>query len=141
MEMVIPEIVHKARAKEPPRQPRRLEPLPSRPAVTRAPRGRVVARLDPDNPLNISKPQQRTLHALAQGGRITLERDPNGQVIAVECQTREGWVLSDFTPGVFRSLKRKRLIASQNGQPYRITREGLANLRSQLDNRVGPRRW
>ena len=91
--------------------------------------------------MNISKPQQRTLHALAQGGRIVLERNPEGDLVAVECLTREGWALRDCTPAVFRSLKRKRLIASQNGQPYRITREGLANLRSQLDNRTGPRRW
>ncbi|RAK57613.1 YjhX family toxin [Phenylobacterium deserti] len=91
--------------------------------------------------MNISKPQQRTLHALAQGGRIVLERDVQGDIVAAECLTREGWALSDCTLGVFRSLKRKRLIASQNGQPYRITREGLANLRSQLDNRIGPKRW
>ena len=91
--------------------------------------------------MNISKPQQRTLHALAQGGRIVLERDLTGDIVAAECVTREGWVLTDCTLSIFRSLKRKRLIASQDGQPYRITREGLVNLRSQLDNRVGPRRW
>ena len=30
-------------------------------------------------------------------------------------------------------------IASKNGQPYQITREGLVNLRSQLDNRTNAR--
>lgn len=94
-----------------------------------------------DNPLNISKPQQRTLHALAQGGRIDLERDEKGRIVAADCVTRDGWALTDCTVGVFQSLKRKRLIASQDGGPYRITRLGLANLRAQLDNRVGAKAW
>jgi uncharacterized protein YjhX (UPF0386 family) len=91
--------------------------------------------------LNISKPQQRTLHALAQGGRILVERNEKGAIVAAECVSRDGWVLSDCDLLVFKSLKQKRLIASQGGQPYRITREGLANLRSQLDNRVGAKGW
>lgn len=91
--------------------------------------------------MNISKPQQRTLHALAQGGRIVLERDEAGDIVSADCITRDGWVLSDCNVDVFRSLKRRRMIASQGGQPYRITRQGLANLRSQLDNRVGSRTW
>jgi uncharacterized protein YjhX (UPF0386 family) len=94
-----------------------------------------------DNPLNISKPQQRTLHALAQGGRIDLERDERGRLAAARCVTRDGWTLTDCTAGVFQSLKRKRLIASQDGGPYRITRLGLSSLRAQLDNRVGARAW
>jgi len=91
--------------------------------------------------LNISKPQQRTLHALAQGGRIELERDDNGKIIAADCITRDGWALTDCSVGVFQSLKRKRLIASLEGGPYRITRLGLSNLRAQLDNRVGAKAW
>ena len=91
--------------------------------------------------MNISKPQQRTLHALAQGGRILVERNEKGAIIAAECVSRDGWRLSDCDLFVFKSLKQKRLIASQDGQPYRITREGLANLRSQLDNRVGAKAW
>lgn len=91
--------------------------------------------------MNISKPQQRTLHALAQGGRIVIERDGRGDIVAAECVTRDGWVLSDCDVVVFRSLKKKRLIASRDGQPYRITREGLVNLRSQLDNRTSVRGW
>ena len=91
--------------------------------------------------MNISKPQQRTLHALAQGGRIVIERNEEGDIVAADCLTREGWTLTDCTVEVFRSLKRKRLIASKGGQPYRITREGLLSLRSQLDNRVAARGW
>lgn len=91
--------------------------------------------------MNIPKPQQRTLHALAQGGRIQLVRDDDGRVVDAECITHEGWRLSDCTHAVFRALKRRRLIASQGGGPYRINREGLLALRSQHDNRVSVRAW
>lgn len=105
-------------------------------------RGRDVSCLDHGPlPVNISKPQQHTLHALAQGGAILLERDEDtGDIVGADCITRDGWRLTDCTLGVFRSLKRKRFIASSNGGPYRITREGLVNLRSQLDNRVTAKR-
>ena len=89
--------------------------------------------------MNVSKAQQRTLHALAQGGRIVLERDERGDIVSADCITRDGWTLSDCDVAVFKSLKKKRLIASRNGQPYQITREGLVNLRSQLDNRTSMR--
>ncbi|WP_374577614.1 YjhX family toxin [Phenylobacterium sp.] len=89
--------------------------------------------------MNISKAQQRTLHALAQGGRIVLERDDRGDIVSADCITRDGWTLSDCDVAIFKSLKKKRLIASRNGQPYQITREGLVNLRSQLDNRTSMR--
>lgn len=91
--------------------------------------------------MNISKPQQRTLHALAQGARIELLRDDNGRVVDADCITGEGWRLSDCTLGVFKTLKRRRFIASADGGPYRITRLGAVNLRSQLDNRVTARGW
>lgn len=91
--------------------------------------------------MNISKPQQRTLHALAQGARIELLRDDNGRVVGADCITGEGWRLSDCTLGVFKTLKRRRFIASADGGPYRITRLGAVNLRSQLDNRVTARGW
>ncbi|MFZ4607559.1 MAG: YjhX family toxin [Caulobacter sp.] len=91
--------------------------------------------------MNISKPQQRTLHALAQGGAITLVRDDRGTPVAAECFNRDGWRLSDCNLGVFKALKKRRLIASRVGGPYRITREGLLSLRAQLDNRVTMKGW
>jgi uncharacterized protein YjhX (UPF0386 family) len=89
--------------------------------------------------MNISKAEQRTLHALAQGGAIVLERDGAGDIVSAECFTRFGWRLSDCDLGLFKKLKRRGLIASRNGGPYRITREGLSRLRPQLDNRVSAR--
>jgi hypothetical protein len=86
--------------------------------------------------VNISKYEQRVLHALAQGGRIVHRRDPEtGKIVEVDCFTRGGWRLADCRPGVFKRLKRRRLIGSQDGAPYRITRAGLSAVRAQLDNR------
>ncbi len=76
------------------------------------------------------------LHALAQGGRIVHRRDPEtGKIVEVDCFNRDGWRLDDCRLGVFKKLKRRHLIASRSGAPYRITRHGLAAVRSQLDNR------
>ncbi|HYE43275.1 MAG TPA: YjhX family toxin [Caulobacteraceae bacterium] len=91
--------------------------------------------------MNISRAEQRTLHALAQGGRIVLEKDEAGRVLRADCLTREGWLLGDCSPGVWKKLKRRRLVRSCGGGPYHITREGLEALRPQLDNRVSQRRW
>jgi uncharacterized protein len=86
--------------------------------------------------LNISKCEQRVLHALALGGRIVHRRDERtGKIAGVDCFTRDGLRLADCSMGVFNRLKRRRLIASQCGQPYRISRLGLAAVRSQLDQR------
>ena len=86
--------------------------------------------------------EETVKHAAAgEGGVIVLERDDRGAIVAAECLTRDGWALSDCDIAVFKSLKARRMIASQNGQPYRITREGLINLRSQLDNRVSSKKW
>ncbi len=103
--------------------------------------GRGSSRLTTsDIPLNISKPQQRVLHALAQGGRIDLMRE-NGKLVGVECWSHEGWLLSDCTLALFKRLKRQRLIASTGGGPYRITRHGLSNLRAHLNNRLTGKGW
>lgn len=85
--------------------------------------------------MNISKHEQRTLHALAQGGRIDQYKDGRGDIIAVDCITRDGWRLEDCSLHVFRKLKKRRFIRSEQGRPYRITREGLEAVRAQADNR------
>ncbi len=86
--------------------------------------------------MNISKYEQRTLHALARGGRIDHHKNERGDIIAVDCITREGWRLGDCTLAVFRKLRKRRFIRSQEGGPYRVTREGLEAVRAQLDNRA-----
>ncbi len=88
--------------------------------------------------MNISRAEQRTLHALAQGGAILLERE-DGRIVGASCFTRDGLLLADCTLQVWRKLKSKGLIASHGGGPYRVNREGLARMRSQLDNRVSAR--
>jgi uncharacterized protein YjhX (UPF0386 family) len=85
--------------------------------------------------VNISRGEQRTLHALAQGGAIHFDKDNKGKIARVTCYNREGWALADCTLSVFKRLKKCRLIASHDSGPYRITRGGLVAVRSQLDNR------
>ncbi|MEM8729033.1 MAG: YjhX family toxin [Pseudomonadota bacterium] len=85
--------------------------------------------------MNISKNEQRVLHALAQGGRIAYLRAPNGRVIEVTCFTREGYILENCTLEIFVKLRRKRFIESFNSSPYRISEKGRRNVRAQLDNR------
>ncbi len=85
--------------------------------------------------MNISKYEQRVLHVLAQGGRIEYVRDERGRIVLVDCFNRDGFRLADCTLGVFAKLRKRRLIRSQRGKAYRITREGLLAVRGQLDNR------
>lgn len=85
--------------------------------------------------MDISRDEQRALHALAQGGAITPIKDHKGRIIAVELYNREGWRIPAFTLLLFKKLKAKRAIASQGGRPYRITRRGLDLVRSEVDNR------
>jgi uncharacterized protein YjhX (UPF0386 family) len=85
--------------------------------------------------VNISKYEQRVLHALAQGGCIRHLKNEDGRIVEVDCFNRDGLRLLDCSLSVFGRLRRRRLIASHGGQPYRITREGLAAVRSQIDNR------
>ena len=86
--------------------------------------------------MNVSKGEQRVLHVLSQGGHIRHERAEEGRKIReVLCVTRDGLILTDCTLALFSRLRRKRLIGSRNGGPYRITRLGRRSVRSQTDNR------
>ena len=85
--------------------------------------------------MDISREEQRVLHALAQGGAIHVKKAPNGKVTDVECLNREGWLMQQCNLSLFRKLKNKKAIASSEGRPYRITRRGLELVRSEVDNR------
>jgi len=85
--------------------------------------------------MNISKAEQRTLHVLVRGSAIFVEKDDKGKVIAVNCITREGWTLEDCTVNVFSKMRRRKLIASSNREPYRATFYDRKAVRGQVDNR------
>ena len=85
--------------------------------------------------MDISRDEQRVLHALAQGGFIALIKDARGAILEYQFFNRDGWLASGLTPVIFRKLKAKKAIKSQGGRPYRITRRGLELVRSQPDNR------
>lgn len=84
--------------------------------------------------MNISRNEQRALHVLALGGHILHRRDDGPKVTSAVCLTREGARLAEFDLAIFQRLRRKRLIESRSGSPYRISRRGLACVRAQLDN-------
>jgi len=84
--------------------------------------------------MNISRNEQRALHVLALGGRILHEREAGSKVTAVTCVTREGMILSDFDLAIFNRLRRRRLIESRSGSPYRISKRGRISVRAQYDN-------
>jgi len=81
--------------------------------------------------MDISRAEQRILHLLAQGGWIDFNRYNN----ALACYTREGYGYSPPCLQLFRKMKYRKLIASKQGGPYRITRFGLRIVRAQMDNR------
>jgi uncharacterized protein len=84
--------------------------------------------------MNISRTEQRVLHVLALGGRIDHSRKGGTKIDDILCVTRDGLVLSDCTMPIFQRLRRKRLIASEGGGPYRISRLGRLSVRAQHDN-------
>jgi hypothetical protein len=83
--------------------------------------------------MNISRSEQRVLHVLALGGVIRHRRE-GPKVVEVTCVTREGPILADCTPAVFARLRRRGLIESTAGGPYRISRLGRQSVRAQPDN-------
>ena len=85
--------------------------------------------------MDISRDEQRVLHALAQGGRIALLKNEAGKITGLEFFNREGWLMTNCNLLLFRKLKAKKAIKSSGGQPYRITRRGLELVRSEFDNR------
>lgn len=74
------------------------------------------------------------MHVLALGGRIEFERSPGGKVAQVMCVTRDGAILADCELETFQRLRRKRLIHSHGGAPYRISYRGRLSVRAQPDN-------
>ncbi|MCA0432449.1 MAG: YjhX family toxin [Proteobacteria bacterium] len=84
--------------------------------------------------MNISRSEQRVLHVLALGGHIRHERADGPKITAITCFTRDGMILADCDLAVFARLRRRRLIESLSGGPYRISRRGRAAVRAQLDN-------
>ena len=86
------------------------------------------------NTMDISRDEQRVLHALAQGGAIHPLKDERGRITAVELYNRNGWLMA-CPLNLFRKLRRKGAVASRDSGPYRITRRGLELVRSEVDNR------
>lgn len=84
--------------------------------------------------MDISREEQRVLHALAQGGAIHAIKTETGKINGIELYSRDGWLMP-CTLGMFKKLKNKKAIASSDGRPYRITRRGLELVRAELTNR------
>jgi hypothetical protein len=84
--------------------------------------------------MNISRTEQRVLHVLALGGRIVALARQGPKITDILCVTRDGLILSDCTLEVFQRLRRRRLIGSEAGGPYRITKAGRLSVRAEPDN-------
>lgn len=84
--------------------------------------------------MNISRTEQRVLHALARGGLIRHDRTGGPKITEILCVTHDGLILADCTLDLFHRLRRRGLIASHDGAPYRISRKGRLAVRAQPDN-------
>jgi uncharacterized protein len=84
--------------------------------------------------MDISREEQRVLHALAQGGAIHPLKTETGKITDIELYSRDGWLMP-MNLTLFKKLKNKKAIASSGGGPYRITRRGLELVRAELTNR------
>ncbi|MBY6048068.1 YjhX family toxin [Vannielia litorea] len=84
--------------------------------------------------MNISRDEQRALHVLARGGLIRHERGAGGKVLAVTCFTHDGLVLESCDLQLFARLRKRGLIQSRGGAPYRISLKGRRAVRAQPDN-------
>jgi len=78
--------------------------------------------------MNVTKQERRVLELLALGGRIDVITDDKGKIVECSFVTREGWYLEGGDVLLFKRLKAKRLIASRQSGPYRITRLGVQAL-------------
>ncbi len=85
--------------------------------------------------MDISRSEQRILHLLARGGQLRPLKDSRSRTVGAECCTQQGWKLAAFDLALFPKPKRRRAVASADGQPGRITRRGLELVRSEFDNR------
>lgn len=86
--------------------------------------------------MNISRHEQRVLHELARGGLIRHVRDDTGHIVEVLCVTHDGQILTNCTLALFQRLRRRGLIQSRGGAPYRISPLGIASVRGQPNNRL-----
>ncbi|WP_425327303.1 YjhX family toxin [Rhodopseudomonas palustris] len=94
----------------------------------------ACSRPSHETSMNISRNEQRALHVLALGGCIRHARSRGRKISSVLCISREGMILADFDLELFERLRRKRLIESRSGSPYRISQLGRICVRAQLDN-------
>lgn len=73
--------------------------------------------------MDISRNEQRVLHAQAQGGLIRYRHEERGRIVNVPCFTRESHVLLDCALAVFPRLRCRRLNLS--ALPHFVSRTAL----------------